>query len=162
MTTCYFNLKDLYNKHGPHEFGRICQALLEISLREISFKTRGRAVERPDISAERGTERYAIEAKVPFYSEISITNRDLDGLKEFSSLGVTPILATLLIEPTTKWVFAKANLIKQGKYSKIELINYDVNSVSLAINKIFPQIVERVFDLAMGRGSEGLREQLDN
>lgn len=156
----YSRLTKLYKKHGPHEFGRICQALLEISFREIKFKTRGRAVERPDISAERYKEHYAVEVKVPVGNEISITKRDLDGLYEFASSNVTPVVAVLLVEPDSKWIISKARNLKPGKYNKITLSAHDISSISTEINSIFPEILKRQFEIAIGRGSEGLRGKL--
>lgn len=153
----YSKLLDLHKKHGPQEFGRVCQAFLEMSLRGIGFKTRGRPVERPDISAERHEEKYAIEAKAPIGAEVSITDRDLAGLYEFATAGVVPVVAVLLVEPNQRWILAKGRNLKPGAYNKVALSAYDINALSSEVNAVFPGILADHFDLAMGRGSEGLR-----
>ena len=153
-------LVELNEKHGPQEFGRICQALLEMTLRRADFATRGRPVERPDITAERLHEKYAIEAKAPIGNDVGLTKRDLDGLKEFSSAGVVPIVAVLLVEPNPRWIMAHAKNLKPGEYNKMALSVYDVVPLSREINTLFPTVLSDQFDLVLGRGSEGLRAKL--
>ena len=156
----YPMLVDLSEKHGPQEFGRICQALLEMTLRRANFATRGRPVERPDITAERPHEKYAIEAKVPVRNDVELTRRDLDGLKEFASAGVVPMVAVLLVEPNPRWIMAHARNLKPGRHNKVALSAYDVAALSSEVNTLFPAVLSEQFDLALGRGSEGLRSKL--
>lgn len=156
----YPMLARLSDKYGPQEFGRICQALLELTLRRSDFSTRGRPVERPDITAERLNERYAIEAKVPVGARVELTRRDLDGLFEFATVGVVPIVAVLLVEPNPQWIMALARNLRPGRYNKVVLSAYDHPPLSQTVNGLFPTILSAQFDFAMGRGSEGLRSKL--
>lgn len=156
----YSQLVGLSEKHGAQEFGRVCQAMLELTLRRAGFRTRGRPVERPDISAERSSEKYAIEAKAPVGGRVSVTKRDLDGLKEFESAGVIPVLAVLLVEPSPRWVMANARNLKPGAYNKMALVVHDIAALSREVNPLFPAVLSEQFDVALGRGSEGLRSKL--
>lgn len=156
----YPMLVDLREKHGPQEFGRICQALLEMTLRRANFATRGRPVERPDITAERLHEKYAIEAKAPVGNDVELTERDLDGLKEFASAGVIPMVAVLLVEPNARWIMAHARNLKHGRYNKIALAAHEVFALSSEVNTLFPAVLSGQFELALGRGSQGLRSKL--
>jgi len=153
-------LLELHRKHGAQEFGRVCQALLEMTLRRAGFATRGRPVERPDIIAERAQEKYAIEAKAPIGTDVDLTQRDLDGLKEFSSAGVVPIVAVLLVEPNSRWIMAHAKNLRPGDYNKVTLSVHDVVPLSREVNALFPTVLSDQHDLALGRGSEGLRAKL--
>ncbi len=156
----YSQLVSLSERHGAQEFGRICQSILELTLRRAGFHTRGRSVERPDISAERSGEKYAIEAKAPVGGKVLVTKRDLDGLKEFESAGVIPVLAVLLVEPSPRWVMVDARSLRPGGYSKIALSVHDIAALSREVGSLFPEILSEQFELALGRGSEGLHSKL--
>jgi len=156
----YSRLMKLYKRHGSQEFGRICQILLEMSLQKIGFKTRGRSVERPDISAERSNERYAFEVKAPIGNTVVVTKRDLNGINEFKSSAIVPVLAVLIVEPDTRWVLAKAKNLRARAYSKISLAVHEINPLTKEVNAGFPNVLVEQFDTAYGRGSGGLRERL--
>jgi len=156
----YRNLRQIYDEYGSQEFGRICQALLELTFREIGFSTHGRATERPDISAERGIESYAIEVKAPDTPEVEITKRDLKGLKDYGCTGVIPILAILFFGLQPEWIIINAISMKSGKYNKIALRIHTIQSLSIEINTHFENILNRHYQLTLDRGSEGLRSRL--
>jgi Holliday junction resolvase len=157
----YVKLRKLKRKYGSHEFGRICQALLELTLRRLGFDTRGRPVERPDITCERGEERYAIECKTTEGPRVKFTERDVEGVLEFQSTGkIVPCFAVLAIEPHSEWVIANGLSLKPQTYDRIALKARELTELSQEVNLSFPQILEDYFDLAMSRGSEGLRSRL--
>jgi len=156
----YKKLKNLYKKHGDKEFGRICQILLELTLQELKYKTRGRNVERPDIIAVRDTVTFSIECKVPFGSYFNLSKRDLDGIKNVKN--AIPIIATLLVNSTPNWIFAKAIKLKVGKHNKFSLKSYDQKEISKKINNTFPKILERHYDIILKRGCEGIISKVKN
>ncbi|TET89600.1 MAG: hypothetical protein E3J35_09330 [Methanomassiliicoccales archaeon] len=157
----YVKLRKLKQKYGSHEFGRICQALLELTFRKLGFSTRGRAVERPDITCERGEERYAIEVKTVQGSRVRFTERDVGGVQEFQSTGkIIPCFAVLAIEPHSEWLIANGLSLKPQDYDRIALRAREITKLSEEVNSAFPLILEDYFDLAMNRGSEGLRSRL--
>lgn len=157
----YYQLDALLQKRGPPSFGRICQNLLELCFIEDHYLTRGRAVERPDIVAERLDRKYAVECKYQKGSNLMLTQRDLDGVMELQSSNFIPTIAFLLMDINANWMMIKADRLKPGKYNKTALVIYELNDLSKEINSVFPKIVEENFDLALNRGSEGIRAKID-
>lgn len=154
----YKKLKNLYNKHGDKEFGRICQILLELTLRELEYETRGRNVERPDIVASKSKIIFSIECKVPWGSYFDLSERDLAGVKSVKN--ALPIIATLLVNSTPNWIFSNATKLKAGRYSKFSIEPYNRKELSKKINETFPEILERHYDITLKRGSEGLLSKI--
>jgi Holliday junction resolvase len=153
-------LEKIRKKHGPQEFGRICQVLLELTFQEIGFRTRGRSVERPDISAERGPESYAIEVKAPSGTSVSIDENDLDGLKDFENKGINPAIAVLAFRPNPAWLLLNARKLRPGKHNVTALRLYSLAELEKEIDNAFPGILSRYLDLAMTKKSRGLWEKL--
>jgi Holliday junction resolvase len=156
----FLQLEKIKKKHGPQEFGRICQVLLELTFREIGFKTRGRQVERPDISAERGPEGYAIEAKVPSGTSISIGKDDLDGLKDFENKGVNLLIAVLDFKSNPSWILVNARRLKPGKHNITALRLYSLDDLEREVDRTFPVILEKGIDIALTKKSKGLWEKI--
>ncbi len=156
----YQLLGKIKKKYGPQEFGRLCQLLLELTFREIGFRTRGRPVERPDISAERGPESYAVEVKAPSGTSVSITRDDLDGLRDFENKGINPVVAVLAFTSNPSWLLLNARKLKPGRHNITALRLYSVAELSREINEAFPAVLDRYFDVAMTRKSKGLWEKL--
>lgn len=156
----FLQLEKIKKKHGPQEFGRICQALLELTFREIGFKTRGRQVERPDISAERGPEGYAIEAKVPSGTSISVSKDDLGGLKDFENKGINPVIAVLDFRSNPSWILVNARRLKPGKHNITALRLYSLDDLERVVDQTFPVILEKSIDIALTKKSKGLWEKI--
>lgn len=156
----YYKLDKLLKKRGPQSFGRICQYLLEICFRENNYSTRGRAVERPDIIAEKNDYKYAIECKYQKGSELSLTKKDLEGVLEFKSSDFIPLIAFMWMDINANWMMVKADRIKPGKYNKMALRIYEISKLSEEINSIFPKVVDDNFELALTRGAEGVRSKI--
>jgi Holliday junction resolvase len=158
----YVKLEKILKKYEPKKFGSICQYLLEFTLKEIGFQTRGRAVERPDIVAQRLDEKYAIESKYQIGTNLSLTQRDLDGIMDFLSSGYTPIVAFLFMDISSKWLMVNASKIRPGKSNKTALKIYEIHTISNEVNDQFPKIVEDNFDIIWNRGAEGIRSKINN
>ena len=156
----YQQLQKIKKKHGPQEFGRICQVLLELTFREVGFKTRGRPVERPDISAERGPDSYAIEVKAPSGTSISIDQRALNGLKDFENKGINPVIAVLAFTSNPNWLLLNARKVKPGKHNITALRLYSLTELQHEIDQAFPETLAKHFDTAMTKKSRGLWEKL--
>jgi Holliday junction resolvase len=157
----FYQLDTLLRKRGPPSFGRICQNLLELCFIENHYTTRGRAVERPDIVAERHDLKYAVECKYQQGSNLMLTQRDLDGVMDLRSSNFIPTIACLLMDINANWIMIKADKLRPGKYNKTSLIIYELKDLSKEINSVFPKIVEDNFELAQNRGSEGIRSKID-
>lgn len=156
----YDQLQRIRKKYGPQEFGRICQVLLELTFRDVGFRTRGRPVERPDISAERGPDSYAVEVKAPSGTSISIDQRALDGLKDFENKGINPVVAVLAFTSNPSWLFLNARKLKPGKHNITALRLYSLRSLEKETDKAFPDVLTRYFDVAITKRSKGLWEKL--
>ncbi|MDA2912540.1 hypothetical protein MYX77_01020 [Acidobacteriia bacterium AH_259_A11_L15] len=156
----YEQLQKIRKKHGPQEFGRICQVLLELTFREVGFRTRGRPVERPDISAERGPDSYAVEVKAPSGTSISIDRDDLDGLKDFENKGINPVIAVLAFTSNPSWLLLNARKLKPGKHNITALRLYSLSELGQEIDRAFPHVLTKYFDVAMTKKSRGLWEKL--
>jgi len=156
----YQQLREIKKRHGPQEFGRICQALLELTFRQVGFKTRGRSVERPDISAERAADSYAIEVKAPSGTSITIDKPDLDGLRDFENRGIGPVIAVLAFTSNPSWLLLDARRLKPGACNITALRLYSLTAIEQEINKTFPHVVARYLDVAITRKSSGLWEKL--
>ena len=156
----YYKLEKILKKRGPSSFGKICQYLLELCFRELGFSTRGRAVERPDIIAERCDNKYAIECKYQQGNDLDLTQRDIDGVLDFKSSNFTPVIAFLWMDINANWMFVYADKLKVKKYKKIELKIYEINKLSDEINSKFPKVLDDNFELAINRGAEGIRSKI--
>jgi Holliday junction resolvase len=156
----YYRLDKILKKRGDKSFGKICQYLLEICFRELGYSTRGRAVERPDIVAEKETKGYAIECKYQKGNDIALTQRDLDGVLDFKSSNYTPIIAFIWMDINANWVLVDADKLIPKKYKKMELKIYNIKELSDEVNYIFPKVLDDNFELAINRGEEGVRSKI--
>ena len=156
----YKSLELLKDKFGLSEFGRICQLFLELTLRKMNFKTKGRLVERPDITAERNEMIYnlEVEVKMDTSSTVRITLRDLNGLKSVNFKQFIPLYAFLFLDPDVTWLVVKADELKPRTYNRADLLSHQEYNLSKEINSKFPKIVARDFEIAFSKGSIGLKE----
>lgn len=150
----------LLRTHGPQEFGRICQGLLEVSLRRVGFTTRGRWTERPDILAERNLERYAFGVQSSKGSTVQIRERDLDGVLESEKSGYVPCVAILIVEPNVHWTIVRAKGLKPTEHSKHAICHNEIPKLTEEVNSIFLGVVKDHFEEVLGRGASVLRERL--
>jgi hypothetical protein len=157
----FYKLDILLRKYGPRSFGRICQNLLELCFIKNGYQTRGRAVERPDIVVERNDLKYAVECKYQGGNNLSLTQRDLDGVTEMQSSNFIPTIACFLMNINANWMMIRADKLEPGKYNKTSLLIYELPDLSKEINSVFPMVVEENFDLIMNRGSEGIKSKID-
>jgi Holliday junction resolvase len=151
-------LKNLLKAHGSSEFGNICQTLLELTLKEMGYNTRGRNTERPDIVARKEGHELSIECKCPAGSFLSLTERDLEGIMELKD--AVKIVATIVLDLKPFWILANATKLKADKYSKIVLKSYDFSDISQEVNMVFPKVLNRYYEITLKRGVEGLRTRI--
>lgn len=151
-------LTTLRERHGPQEFGRICQALLERVLKnELNYEVRIRKVERPDIQAVLGERKMNIEVKAQDRPEFSITQRDLDGVNTKVDSDFTPVIAVLDFGLAPKWLLLDAEHLRPGTYSKVAAQIHTLEDVSEEVNAAFPLILDRFYQNALKGGSAAIR-----
>lgn len=153
-------LERLLMKHGPTEFGRICQVLLALTLKERGFQVPYcQLAGRPDIVATRNTDGYRIEVKAYTKSEVTIGEKDLDGVIDSSRY--QPIIAVLSFpEARTRWIMANARRLEAGRFNKSMLKTYSIRTLEKEVNKIFGNIVEKYYENAI-MGSRSLKHVFD-
>lgn len=153
-------LEKLLERHGATEFGRICQVFLALTLKERGFQVPYcQLTGRPDIVATRGKKGYRIEVKASTGPEVSITEKDLEGI--IDSSGYKPVMAVLSFpEARTRWIIADAKHLKAGKFDKAMLEICSVKGLETEVNKIFGNIVEKYYEDAI-KGSRNLKRIFD-
>lgn len=154
-------LKALLDKHGPQEFGRICQAILERILEEdLGYQIRIRKVERPDIQAVRDDTKLNIEVKAQDKPEFSITQRDLDGVFTAVDRESIPIIAVLDVSLNPEWMFLDAENLHPGTYKKVAAGIHMIHDLTDEVNDAFPEALDECIEFAMSGGSGAVRRAI--
>lgn len=146
-TKVYSQLEKLWEKHGAHEFGKICQILLgfcliQLKFRILIFQLSG----RPDIVAMRRNENFAFEVKTQSSSNATIKPEDLEGVKEYTENSILAVLS--YPDLNCCWVPARADDLRAGKLPISFLKQYSIPLLEEDLNKIFPKVLEEYFSTA--------------
>ncbi len=153
-------LERLLEQHGPQEFGRVCQALLELTFLENDFRTVGRYVERPDLRIKNDQEEWIMEVRVPAGPDVKITEEDLEGLNREGAFPIKAAFVTLLMGVKPRWIIADATGLKPIAYNKVALEIHAVPHLTDYVNRQFPSTLSKHFEVALKRGTEGLRKTI--
>ncbi len=156
----YTLLNELEEKHGPSEFGRVCQILLGLTFKELGFHVPICQLSgRTDIRAEKDKQRYEIEIKAPVGNEITLKEDDLESVKVH---GYAHIIATLSYpEPDSRWIALDADRLKPGRFPKSYLLPHSVKGLERQINRAFPEVLKKYYDNAFVSASN-LKRVFDN
>jgi Holliday junction resolvase len=115
QTTTYRRLCLLHQRHGPREFGKICQKLLA-----LAFRAGGcdhvveRGVQGVDIDAGWGAAKYTAEIKTTKKSAIHLASKDIAGLAARRADGYHPLLGLLRLAPLADWLLVDATSLTVG------------------------------------------------
>ncbi len=146
-TKVHSQLGKLWEKHGPQEFGKMCQILLGFCLIRLQFRIQIFQLSgRPDIVAIRGTEKFAFEVKTQSSSKATIKTEDLEGVREYPEQSIIAVLSYPDLD--CNWVLAKAGDIKTGKWAISFLKQYSTPPLEEVVNEIFPEVLEEYFSYA--------------
>jgi len=107
-------LRQIRNKHGHGEFGKIAQKLLAIALCRLCFTVAERAIQGVDIDAVREDLRYSFEVKTTDKDEITIGEKDIRGLQQRTQDGYKIGFAVLRVSLLSNWVLASGDNILPG------------------------------------------------
>ena len=142
MTTrTYAKLRNLWERHGAHEFGKICQILFGLCLLRLEFRIQIFQLSgRPDIVAVRNNRNFAFEVKTQSDTEATIKPDDLEGVKEYPEEGILAVLSYPDLD--CSWVLAKANDMRPGKWPIPFLKQHSIPSLEQELNGVFSQILE--------------------
>jgi len=146
-TRTYKLLKRLHEKHGPREFGKLCQKFLAIAFRMAGY---GHVVERGvqgvDVdAAEESGRRHAVEVKTTEKNEVRFERKDEVGLQKRKEDGYEPVLAVLRLAPFGEWVLARADSLRPGSIHIDSLRPYRLTSLEESLRARFVGGVEDHF-----------------
>ena len=94
-TATYVCLKLIYERHGPREFGKVCQKFLAIAYRCAGFSVVERGVQGVDVDAVRGQAKYTTEVKTTNNDAVVFQAKDVSGLTARGADGYLPLLGAL-------------------------------------------------------------------
>lgn len=136
-------LRQIRDKHGPREFGKIAQKLLTIALCRLCFEVKERSVQDVDIEAVKNDLKYWLEVKTTDKDEVTIGEKDVSGLEQCELLhgGVTGY-AILKVSLLSDWIVASSKNIKSGAVRIGRFSTRRILPLHDDINKVFPSIVK--------------------
>jgi Holliday junction resolvase len=146
-TASYRRLCALHDRHGPREFGKICQKLLA-----LAFRAGGcphvveRGVQGVDIDAAWEGEKYTAEIKTTRSSTVYIAPKDVTGLESRSRDGYRPMLGVLRLSPLSDWLLVDAIHLKAGGVSIDLLRPYRHPSLEPRLRVLFDGVLETHFE----------------
>jgi hypothetical protein len=155
----YECLTDLYARHGPREFGKLCQKFLAITYRRAGF---GHVVERGvqgvDVDAAGGEVKYSTEVKTTINHAIVFQDKDVVGLEARKCDGYHPLLAALRLSPLSDWLLADAEHLQAGVFPLDQLRPYRRRDLEEPVRALFAAVVDEHAEAALA-GAQGY---LDN
>lgn len=164
-TDTYDMLKRISEKHGPQEFGGICQDLLALSFFEITdalSKLEVKDVEGVDIVLDSNLGKYVIEVKTTTKDTVNFEQKDHKWLKSYEEKKYTPILAVLKLALLSEWIFhdpkrltPKSNLSVNRLYTADEF-----KKLAEDVNKKFESLVEEHYERILSEGRIYLIDEL--
>lgn len=158
-TKVHLQLKKLWEKHGAHEFGRICQLLFGFCLLNLKFQIQIFQLSgRPDIVAMCNMEKFAFEIKTQSGSVATIKPEDLTGVKEYPEQAIIAVLSYPDLD--CNWILAKADEIKAGKWPISFLKQHSTLRLEDELNTAFPEVLEKYFSAA-DLGTKVLHERFN-
>ena len=136
-------LRQIRDKHGPREFGKVAQKLLAIAFCRLCFEVKERSVQDVDIEAVKSDLKYWLEVKTTDQDEVIIGEKDVSGLKQCELLhgGVTGY-AILKVSLLSDWFIASSKNIKSGAVSLGRFSTRRILPLQDDINMVFPSIVK--------------------
>lgn len=136
-------LKQIRDKHGPKEFGKVAQKLLGMALCRLCFEVKERSVQDVDIEAVKNELKYWLEVKTTDKDEAPIGEKDVSGLKQCVLLhgGVTGY-AILKVSLLSDWIIASSRNIESGAIRIGRFSTQKILPLENEVNNIFPSIVK--------------------
>jgi Holliday junction resolvase len=140
----YLLLRQLQQSSISSDFGKICQSLLGLTLRENGFNhVVNRLVEGVDIDASGDLGQFAIEVKTTENREVLIGEKDVKGWKERSRDHYAPVLAALRISLLSEWTLCDATDLPKGTHRIQRLRLHEVVPLTKIVTSGFDAIVQK-------------------
>ena len=137
-------LRQLQQSSFGSDFGKICQSLVALTLRENGFEhVVNRLVEGVDIDASGDLGRFAIEVKTTEGHEVLIGEKDVKGWKERSRDRYAPVLAALRISLLSEWTLCDATALPKGTHRIQRLRLHEVAILTKIVTSHFDAIAQK-------------------
>lgn len=137
-------LRQLEQSSIGSDFGKICQSLVALTLRENGFDhVVNRLVEGLDIDASGEPGQFAIEVKTTEGRDILVAEKDIRGWKERSRDHYAPVLAALRISLLSEWTLCDASELPKGTHRIQRLRLHEVAALTNVVNSRFDAIVRK-------------------
>jgi Holliday junction resolvase len=143
MTPATFELlEQLHARHGPREFGKMCQKFLALSFRQAGFThIEERGVQGVDLDAASDTEKYTTEVKTTVKDSIQFQKKDAEGLLKRTADGYRPLLAVLRLGLFSDWFLVHADRLKPGLLLIDMLRPYRFTELEQRLDPLFDEAV---------------------
>ncbi len=151
-------LRQLQESPFGSDFGKICQSLVALALKENEFDhVVNRLVEGVDIDASGSLGQFAIEVKTTEGREVLIGEKDIKGWKDRSRDHYAPVLAALGISLLSQWTLCDATDLPKGTHRIQRLRLHEIAPLTNVVTSAFDALVRRHFpDLLNLRNSSPL------
>ena len=161
-TETYERLKNVHEKYGPQEFGKLCQKLLAIAFQMAGYPhILERGVQGVDVDAgSDAADKYAIEVKTTMTRCIKFEQKDVDGLQKRKEDGYQPMLAVLRLNRFSDWIFAKADTIKPGRKHIDSFRAYRLDRIEDRIPSFWDEAIKEHYEGTMREGQKYLDDTL--
>jgi Holliday junction resolvase len=137
-------LRQLQQSPIGSDFGKICQSLLALTLRENGFNhVVNRLVEGVDIDASGDSGQFAIEVKTTESREVLIGEKDVKGWKERSRDHYAPVLAALRISLLSERTLCDATDLEKGTYRIQRLRLHEIPPLTKLVTSNFDAAVQK-------------------
>lgn len=137
-------LRQLQQSSISSEFGKICQSLVALTLRENGFgHVVNRLVEGVDIDASGELGQFAIEVKTTETREVLIGDKDVKGWRERSRDHYAPVLAALRVSLLSEWTLCDATDLPKGAHRIQRLRLHEVEALTEVANSRFDAVVNK-------------------
>jgi hypothetical protein len=152
-----YQLDLLYANLTPQEFGRVMQQILACCFEAADYHLVENAVGVPDfVATSQGTEiscvTFAVEVKTTDKPKISITQRDLDGIR---TPGVSGVLAVLIFPSRNpRWMLLSEDDIAPGALEIRSLERKVPVDVGFDLSSVFRQAASQIEAVSAPGGSD--------
>lgn len=157
-------LEKIRNKFGPGIFGKIVQKLLALTFCDAGFLymvERGVQGVDIDVTSPDGM-RYAVEVKTTDADRITISQDNIEALKDRTHDGYIPLIAALRMQPFEDWILASIPIarLQRGTHLLSRLRAYRVKDIESLICPAFEAATKKHSLGVLNRGEDYLREIL--
>ena len=152
-----YQLDSLYKNLSPQEFGRVMQQVLACGFEATGFHVVENAVGVPDFTAissitDGKCQTIAVEVKTSDKSRISLTQRDLEGIRTPGQTGVLAVLMFPAMNPG--WLLIPAESISPRSWEIRHLGMKPQVDVGFDVNTMFHRVIAALETHLVPGGSE--------